>query len=1333
MATGSLRFVVVTMNGHLLGALERAGRKAADAGVDLRVHVAADWGTDPEALDACRRDLETAELVLVSQLFLEEHATAVRDVLEENRDRYRALVCILSEGELVHLTRMGKLDMSSGGDEKRSKWHPLSVLKRLKGERKSGGTSGKRQMMVLRTVPKILRFLPGAAQDLRAYMLTLQAWLSGSQPNLLALLLLLADRYGELDTGRDVPELRRYPDEGLYHPSLRGGRGTPQGITERLDELPAPAEPVGTVGLLIMRSYVLAGNTAHYDAVIHALEGRGLRVIPAFAAGLDNRSVVARYFQGAGGSSSFGGSAGRVRGTDTDVRKTNGSVEGPDAGVRTPNGGVNEPDTGITETHASPRSHAPGTGPAGSASGIDAVASLTGFSLVGGPAYNDAASARTMLEELDVPCLTLVPLEFQTVEEWEEDDRGLNPLQTALMVSVPELDGSVAPHVFGGRVAGADGPARDTSPVPERVERVAERLLHMVRLRRRERAERKLAVVLFNFPPNAGAVGSAAYLDVWASLHRTLEHLASQGYSVDVPESPDVLRDAVLGGNAERWGTPAHVAARTPVDDYLREARWLDEIEAVWGAAPGRELTDGRSLFVLGARMGNVFVGVQPPFGIEGDPMRLLFEGGYAPTHAFANFYRWLQKDFGADAYLHFGTHGALEFLPGKHVGMSAACWPDRLLGDVPNFYLYAANNPSEGTLAKRRTAATLVTYLTPSVTQAGLYRGLLELRANLDRLAGLDPAEDADERASLVEAVAARCEDLDLAFEGEDDLPSLRGRLLEMEYALIPHGLHVLGESAGPEERADVLLAVARAGRPERDLEPLDEMLGAGATGNGASGHGREQAATHQHEAGGAAANGPAADAIRTLVADGPRAGRRALESLGLARDVAGRLADYLHETDAALQRNGELDGLVRALDGRFVPPTPGGDLIRQPEVLPTGRNLYAFDPYRIPSPAAMAEGRRLVDALLERAGGDGPLPETVAMVLWGTDNMKRDGAPVAQALALLGAEPRFDSYGRLAGARLVPLEELGRPRIDVVMTTSGVFRDLLPLQLKLLAEAVRMAALADEPDEDNYVRTHARAQAEALGCSLEDAALRVFSNAQGAYGANVNLMVDRSVWEEEDALADAFLKRKSFAYGADGQARANPALLERALEGVGFTFQNLDSVELGVTDVDQYFDSLGGLTRLATRNAGRDVPAYIGDETRGSARVRSLEEQVELEARTRILNPRWYEGMLGHGYQGVRELENRVTAAVGWSATTGTVPEWVYQRVGETFVLDPEMRERLSELNPHATAGMAARLVEAVDRGYWAPDDETLDELHEITDELEDRMEGIEPEYAA
>ncbi len=1270
----AFRVTVVTMNGHLIGALERAGRRMAGAGVELSVHVAADWAADAAALEACRTDLGITDVVLVSQLFLEEHAQAVKDVLEEHRERYHALVCILSEGPVVKLTRMGKLDMSASAQEERGRWHPLSLLKKLKGERKGGGASGKRQMMVLRTLPKVLKYIPGPAQDLRAYMLTIQAWLSGSEDNLVTLLGMLVDRYGPTDLGATdlgagSGELVRYPDAGLYHPDLPG-----VGVTEALDDLPArptglaPGEdPLGTVGLLVMRSYLLAGNTAHYDAVIRSLEARGLRVLTAFASGLDNRDVMRRFFLD---------DQGRTR--------------------------------------------------------VDALASLTGFSLVGGPAYNDADAAQGILAELDVPCLTLVPLEFQSVEEWEADPRGLGPLQTALMVSVPELDGSIAPHVFGGRADGPGGPHPDTSPIPERVERIADRIGAMVGLRTTPRSQRKVAVVLFNFPPNAGSVGSAAYLDVWASLQATLARLDGEGYDVEVPADADALREAVLGtspdGNASRFGTPAHVGARTAVDDYLRSApSWLDEVEAVWGAAPGRELTDGQGLFVLGRRFGNVFVGVQPPFGIEGDPMRLLFEGGYAPTHAMANFYRWLQRDFGAHAYLHFGTHGALEFLPGKHTGLSGSCWPDRLLGDVPNYYLYAANNPSEGTLAKRRAAATLVTYRTPSVTKAGLYKGLVRLRASLDRLAGMEADDDAV--AAELEAVQVEADAMGLLPDGDagqgsapDDLgtllPYLRERLLELEYSLIPHGLHVVGRSAGPEERADLLQAVAQAGRPERDVPALADLLPGVRSG----------------DAHGSPAEQELAAPFTALATEGPDAALRIFRELGADTADARRLVDYLAETDALLRDDRELDGLVRALDGRFVPPAPGGDLLRRPEVLPTGRNLYAFDPYRIPDAGACAEGDRLVEALLERATTDGtPLPETVAMVLWGTDNMKRNGAPVAQALALMGAAPRFDTYGRLAGASLVPLHELGRPRIDVVMTTSGVFRDLLPLQIKLLAEAALAAATADEPTNRNYVRKHALEQAETLGCSLEEAALRVFSNAQGAYGANVNLMVDRSVWEDEDALADAFLTRKSFAYGTDGRATAQPELMQHALRDVGFTFQNLDSVELGVTDVDQYFDSLGGLTRLASRGKERAVPALIGDETRGEARVRSLDEQIALEARTRILNPRWYEGMLDHGYQGVRELESRVTTAMGWSATTATVPEWVYQQVGETFVLDPEMRARLSELNPHATAGMASRLVEACDRGYWAPDDETLDRLHDITDELEDRMEGVEPEFAA
>jgi magnesium chelatase subunit H len=365
----------------------------------------------------------------------------------------------------------------------------------------------------------------------------------------------------------------------------------------------------------------------------------------------------------------------------------------------------------------------------------DALVNLTGFSLVGGPAYNDAPAARAALAALDVPYLSLQTLEFQSVTEWQADARGLNPLQATLQVAIPELDGAVGPAVYGGRGAGTpERPAAASEPVPERVAAVADRVAALVKLRRTRHADRKVAVVLFNFPPNAGNTGSAAYLNVFPSLFRTLHAMRDAGYTVDVPESVDALRDMVCEGNRERAGAPANVHARVSAETHESREPWLPELERTWGAAPGRQLTDGRDLFVMGAQFGNVFVGVQPAFGWEGDPMRLLFEGGFAPTHAFCAFYRWIREDFGAHAALHYGTHGALEFMPGKQVGLSGACWPERLIGALPNVYLYASNNSSEGTLAKRRGAATLVSYLTPPVTNAGLYRGLQDLKGTLDR-----------------------------------------------------------------------------------------------------------------------------------------------------------------------------------------------------------------------------------------------------------------------------------------------------------------------------------------------------------------------------------------------------------------------------------------------------------------------------------------------------------------------------------------------------------------------------------------------------------------------
>ena len=417
-----------------------------------------------------------------------------------------------------------------------------------------------------------------------------------------------------------------------------------------------------------------------------------------------------------------------------------------------------------------------------------------------------------------------------------------------------------------------------------------------------------------------------------------------------------------------------------------------------------------------------------------------------------------------------------------------------------------------------------------------------------------------------------------------------------------------------------------------------------------------------------------------------------------------------------------------MRSTASSSVPRRVGISCARRRSCRP-GRNLHGFDPFRIPSAFAVQDGAQQAQRLIDRHVSEGHgMPESVAIVLWGTDNLKNEGAPIGQALALLGAKPRFDGYGRLTGAELLPLDQLNRPRIDVIVTMSGIFRDLLPLQIKLLAEACFLAASADEPSEQNFVRKHALAFQAANNCDLETASLRVFGNADGAYGSNVNHLVENGRWEDEDELAETYTRRKSFAYGIKGQPVQQTALLKNALATVDLAYQNLDSVELGVTTVDHYFDTLGGISRaVRMAKGGQSAPVYIGDQTRGTGTIRTLSEQVSLETRTRMLNPKWYEGMLKHGYEGVRQIEEHVTNTMGWSATTGEVAPWVYRQLTETFMLDPAMRERLASLNPVASAKVANRLIEAHERKYWSPDPEMLDVLRRAGEELEDRLEGV------
>lgn len=1171
--------VIVTLDSHAAGPAARISpRLAADfPGLTVSVHASAEWAGDPAALAATKAALAEADMVIANLIFIEEHITAILPDLTAARDRADAFVGLIADKSIVSLTKMGDLDMS------RPASGTMALLKKLKPTAKKSTNSGEKQMSMLRRLPKILRFIPGKAQDLRAWFLSMQYWLGGSDDNIEEMVRFLVSRYAAKSDWRQakVKPPVEYPELGLYHPDL------PARITTNIAEVPRAKDAVATVGLLLLRSYILSGDTAHYDAVIRQFEAQGMAVVPAFASGLDGRPAIEAYCQSGGVAS------------------------------------------------------------------VDALVSLTGFSLVGGPAYNDSEAAAKVLGALDVPYIAAHPLEFQTLGQWAETAGGLGPIETTMLVALPELDGATNPTVFAGRhgAAGCKGcalrclpsaEAKAMAPCHERVAALADKTLRLAKLRRSRVADRRVAIVLYGFPPNAGAVGTAAYLSVFESLFNTLHAMADDGYSLTPPENVEALREAVLGGTAARYGQAANVAAHIPADQLVANTPWLAEIEAVWGPAPGRAQSDGRGVFVLGAEFGNVFVGIQPVFGYEGDPMRLLFERGFAPTHAFSAFYRWLKTDFAADAIVHFGMHGALEFMPGKQAGASGACWPDRLIGGMPNIYLYAANNPSEASLAKRRSNAITITHLTPPLAQAGLYKGLLDLKDSLARYRTME--EGAQGRDDLALLIAQQAAAVDMDGHAPDQLWL---KLIEAEGSLIPEGLHVLGRMMSDAQRAAYL-----------DLLP-------------------------------------------------------SMDKTERAR------------INALLAQEHEIPALLRALSGRFTAPVAGGDLIRSPQILPTGRNIHAFDPFRMPTEFALRDGAAQAQVLLDTHAR---LPRSVALVLWGSDNIKTDGGPIAQALALMGARPRFDAYGRLCGADLIPLAQLGRPRIDVLMTLSGIFRDLLPLQTKMLAEAAwKCATAADEPLSQNFIRAHALAYMQTEGVDMETASLRVFSNAEGAYGSNVNQMVDSSAFGAEDELADAYEARKSFAYGRSGQPVRQAAMLQAALKDVDLAYQNLESVELGVTSVDHYFDTLGGIARAVKRQRGVDTPVYISDQTRGTGKVRKLSDQIALESRARTLNPKFYEALLNHGAEGVRQIEAHVTNTMGWSATTQAVEPWVYQRLSETFVLDDAMRARLANLNPAASARMANRLIEASERAYWAPDAATLAALQSAADELEDRLEGV------
>ena len=966
--------------------------------------------------------------------------------------------------------------------------------------------------------------------------------------------------------------------------------------------------------------------------------------------------------------------------------------------------------------------------------------------------------------------MVALPLVFQTTQEWEQSDLGLHPVQVALQIAIPELDGAIEPIVLSGR----DDATGKAHTLQDRVDAIAERAIRWSSLRIKPRNEKKLAITVFSFPPDKGNVGTAAYLDVFGSIHRVMQEMKAKGYDVqDLPSTPRELLEAVINDADAMQGSPElSIAHRMSVEEYERLTPYSERLEENWGKPPGNLNSDGQNLLVFGRHFGNVFVGVQPTFGYEGDPMRLLYSRSASPHHGFAAYYTYLQKIWKADAVLHFGTHGSLEFMPGKQMGMSETCYPDSLIGALPNLYYYAANNPSEATIAKRRGYASTISYLTPPAENAGLYKGLKELGELVGSYQQLREGGRGIQIVNTIIETARQCnldKDVDLPEEDASTL-ELEGRdalvgavyrqLMEIESRLLPCGLHTIGKPPTAEEAVATLVNIAALEREEDGLRSLPGLL-AEAMGRSIEDiyKGNDEGVLADVELNRTITETSRAAIgamVRTLTGrDGrvslrnsfgwfydllakfgfklPSPWLRACCSAGFVQIDAtelDKLFAYLRFCLEQVCADMEMESLLKALDGEYILPGPGGDPIRNPGVLPSGKNIHALDPQAIPTRAAVAAAKSVVDKLIERQREEqGTWPETIACVLWGTDNIKTYGESLAQILWFVGVKPMPDSVGRVNKLELIPLEELGRPRVDVVVNCSGVFRDLFINQMALIDQAVKMAAEADEPLEQNFVRKHALEQAEKEGTSLRDAACRVFSNASGSYSSNVNLAVENSTWEEEGELQEMYLSRKTFAFNADnpGEMNQKREVFENVMKTADVTFQNLDSAEISLTDVSHYFDSDPTKLIAGLRDDGKAPTSYIADTTTANAQVRSLSETIRLDSRTKLLNPKWYEGMLDSGYEGVREVAKRLNFTLGWSATSGAVDNFVYEEANETFINDPEMRKRLLELNPNSFRQIVGTLLEVHGRGYWETSDENIEQLQELYQEVEDRIEGV------
>ncbi|MPZ00187.1 MAG: cobaltochelatase subunit CobN [Actinophytocola sp.] len=960
------------------------------------------------------------------------------------------------------------------------------------------------------------------------------------------------------------------------------------------------------------------------------------------------------------------------------------------------------------------------------------------------------------LADLDIPTLQALCLTSDR-DSWQENDEGLSPLDAGTQVAVPEFDGRIITVPFSFKETDADGLPRYVPDV-ERASRVAGIALGYARLRYTPPAERKVALVLSAYPTKHSRVGNAVGLDTPASAVKLLSMLRERGYDLGSDSIPGVDDDSAepagdrfihalieAGGQDPEWLSDEKLAGnpiRVPAEQYREwyaalPADLREEVEEHWGPPPGELFVDHSAnpdgdIVLASLQAGNVLIMIQPPRGFGENPVAIYHNPDLPPSHHYLAAYRWLEHSFGAHAVVHLGKHGSLEWLPGKTAALSASCAPDAVLGNLPVIYPFLINDPGEGAQAKRRMHATIVDHLIPPMARAESYGDMARLEQLLDEYANIsamDPAKLPAIRQQIWTLIQAAKLDHDLGVEErphdaefDDFLLHIDGWLCEVKDAQIRDGLHILGDAPTGEARVNLVLAMLRAqqmwGGKADALPGLRTALGL--TEGGDAPAAKVDEIEQQAHALVAAMEERGWDpaAAADIAAGHPADVERVLHFA--ATEVVPRLAG----TD------NELHAVVHALDGGYIPAGPSGSPLRGLiNVLPTGRNFYTVDPKAIPSKLAWETGQALADGLLDRYRQDtGDWPRSVGLSVWGTSAMRTSGDDVAEVLALLGVQPVWDEASRrISGMEPIPLSDLGRPRIDVTVRISGFFRDAFPHVVAMLDDAVTMVAELDEPEDQNFVRAHVQDDVAEHG-DQRRATTRVFGSKPGSYGAGLLPLMDSGNWRDDADLAEVYAVWGGYAYGRGLDGTPAREDMENSYRRIQVAAKNTDTREHDIADSDDYFQYHGGMVATVRALTGQAPASYIGDSTIPDAvRTRTLSEETARVFRSRVVNPRWLAAMRKHGYKGAFELAATVDYLFGFDATAGVVDDWMYEKLGETYVLDEQNQEFLKQSNPWALRGIVERLTEAADRGLWAkPDQELLDAMRDVYLQVEGDLEA-------